>query len=152
MPKLRIAALIAAVLLPLSAEAEVIRFEVTRSEPAFEGRSFGSVGAYVKITGRAVIAVDPADPRNAIIADIDKAPRGASGKVEATADVVLIRPADPQHSNGTLLVDIGNRGLKLAPQLFDDSPQPGANNAEKSADAGTGFLYGHGYTLAWIGW
>jgi alpha/beta hydrolase family protein len=152
MLKLRIAALVAAFLFPLSAEAEVISFEVTGSEPAFEGRSFGSVGTYVKITGRAVIAVDPADPRNAIIADIDKAPRGESGKVEATADVVLIRPADPRHSNGTLLVDIANRGLKLAPQLFDDSPQPGANNAEKSADAGTGFLYDHGYTLAWIGW
>ena len=60
MLKLRLAALIAALLLPLSAKAEVIRFEVTRSEPAFEGRSFGSVGTYVKVTGRAVIAVDPA--------------------------------------------------------------------------------------------
>src|ERR1700743_3959616 len=106
MPKLRIAALIAALLLPLSAQAEVIRFDVTKSEPAFEGRSLGATGAYVKITGRAVIAVDPADPRNAIIADIDRAPRGASGKVEATADIVLLRPADPAHANGTLLVEI----------------------------------------------
>jgi hypothetical protein len=152
MPKLRVVALGAALLLPFAAHAEVVRFEVVKSEPAFEGRSFGSVGAYVKITGRALVAVDPGDPRNAIIADIDKAPRDENGKVEATADVVVIRPADPQHANGTLLVDIANRGLKLAPQLFDDSPQPGANNAEKAGDAGTGFLESHGYTLAWIGW
>jgi hypothetical protein len=160
MSKLRIAALCAS-LLPsllssflssLAAHAEVIRFEVLQSVPAFEGRSFGSVGPYVRITARAIIAVDPADPRNAIIADIDKAPRDEKGLVEATADVVLLRPADPLRANGTLLVDIPNRGRKLAPQLFDDAGQPGANDAEKAADAGLGFLHGQGYTMAWIGW
>ena len=133
MSKFRIAALCASLLPSLTANAEVIRFEVLQSGPAFEGRSFGSVGPYVKITGRATIAVDPADPRNAVIADIDKAPRNEKGLVEATADVVLLRPADPLRANGTLLVDIPNRGTKLAPQLFDDSAKPGANDAEKPA-------------------
>jgi hypothetical protein len=73
----------------------------------------------VKITARATIAVDPADPRNAVIADIDNAPRDDKSLVEATADVVLLRPADPLRANGTLLVDVPNRGRKLAPQLFD---------------------------------
>ena len=148
----RIAALCAFVLTPLTAEAEVIRFEVLQSGPAFEGRSFGSVGPYVKITARATIAVDPSDPRNAVIADIDKAPRDEGGRVEATADVVLLRPADPLRANGTLLVDIPNRGGKLAPQLFDDAAMPGGNDADKAADAGIGFLHGQGYTMAWIGW
>lgn len=152
MTRLRIAALGAFVLFSLSAHAEVVRFEVQQSGPAFEGRSFGSVGSYVKITGRATIAVDPADPRNSVIADIDKAPRDERGFVEATADVVLLRPADPLRANGTLLVDIPNRGIKLAPQLFDDSAKPGANNAEKADDAGIGFLHSQGYTMAWIGW
>ena len=152
MSRLRIAALGASVLFSLSAQAEVIRFEVQESAPAFEGRSFGSVGPYVRITGRATIAVDPADPRNAVIADIDKAPRDERGFVEATADVVLLRPADPLRANGTLLVDVPNRGTKLAPQLFDDSVKPGANNADKAGDAGIGFLHGQGYTMAWIGW
>jgi hypothetical protein len=40
----------------------------------------------VKITGRATVAVDPADPRNAIIADVALAPRNANGKVEDRAD------------------------------------------------------------------
>ncbi len=152
MSMLRLAALCACLLSSLAANAEVIRFEVLQSGPAFEGRSFGSVGPYVKITARATIAVDPADPRNAIIADIDKAPRDEKGLVEATADVVLLRPADPLRANGTLLVDIPNRGTKLAPQLFDDAAKPGGNDAEKSADAGSGFLHGQGYTMAWIGW
>jgi hypothetical protein len=152
MSKFCIAALCAFLLPSLTANAEVIRFEVLQSGAAFEGRSFGSVGPYVKITARATIAVDPADPRNAIIADIDKAPRDEKGLVEATADVVLLRPADPLRANGTLLVDIPNRGTKLAPQLFDDSVKPGSNDAEKAADAGIGFLHGQGYTMAWIGW
>jgi hypothetical protein len=38
------ASLCASLLLPLVSHAEVIRFEVTKSEPAFEGRSFGTVG------------------------------------------------------------------------------------------------------------
>ena len=93
----------------------MITFEVLQRVPAFEGRSFGGVGPYVKVTARATIAVDPADPRNAGIADIDKAPRNARGLVEATADVVLLRPADPLRGNGTLLIDVPNRGTKLAP-------------------------------------
>ncbi len=138
--------------LSLGAQAQVVRFEVLQTAPAFEGRSFGHVGPYVRITARATIAVDPADSRNAVIADIAQAPRNAQGRVEATADVVLLRPADPQRGNGTLLFDVPNRGRKLAPQLFDDAAQPGANLAEKAADAGIGFAHAQGYSMAWIGW
>ncbi|SFL01031.1 alpha/beta hydrolase domain-containing protein [Falsiroseomonas stagni] len=132
--------------------SEVIRFEVLESVPAFQGRSFEGVGPYLRITGRATIAVDPSDPRNAVIADIERAPRNAQGRVEAVADVVLLRPADPARGNGTLLVDVPNRGTKLAPQLFDDVAQPGATRAEQAADAGIGFLHSRGYAMAWIGW
>jgi SnoaL-like domain len=138
MSKFCIAAFCAFLLPALTAHAEVTRFEVLQNGPAFEGRSFGSVGRYVKIMARATIAVDPSDPRNAVIADIDKAPRNEKGLVEATADVVLLRPADPLRANGTLLVDIPNRGTKLAPHLFDDAAMPGANDAEKASDAGIG--------------
>lgn len=136
----------------LPAGAEVVRFDILQTSPAFGGRSFGVVGPYVKITARATIAVDPADPRNAVIADIDRAPRNAAGRVEAVADVILLRPANLASGNATLLVEAPNRGRKLGPQLFDDSPQPGANNAENAADAGIGFLYRQGFSVAWIGW
>jgi len=152
MLNIRWCALCASLCLSLAAGAEVTRFEVLQSGPAFEGRSFDSVGPYVKITGRATIAVDPADPRNAVIADLDRAPRNAAGRVEATADIVILRPADPQRGNGTLLVEVPNRGRILAPNLFDDAGQPAANEAAKAGDAGIGFLHGQGYTMAWIGW
>ena len=143
---------IAACLVPTALWAEVVRFDIVERVPAFAGRSFGDVGTYERITARAMIALDPADDRNAIITDLALAPRTADGKVEATADVVILRPADPAHGNGTLLLDVPNRGRKLAPQLFDDSAQPGANQAQAPDDAGIGFLHRNGYTMVWVGW
>jgi hypothetical protein len=139
-------------LLPVTLRAEIVRFDILERVPAFAGRSFGDVGPYERITARATLALDPSDDRNAVITDLAKAPRNADGKVEATADVVILRPADPTHGNGTLLLDVPNRGRKLAPQLFDDSSQPGANNAETTDDAGIGFLHRQGYTMVWVGW
>jgi hypothetical protein len=137
---------------PVATPAEVVRFDILERVPAFAGRSFGNVGAYERITARATIALNPADDRNAVITDLALAPRSADSKVEATADVVILRPSDPTHGNGTLLLEVPNRGRKLAPQLFDDSAQPGANNAEKAEDAGIGFLQRQGFTMVWVGW
>ena len=48
------------------AEAEITRIVITRIEsPTFEGVSFGEVGQYEKLVGRAFGEVDPNDPRNA---------------------------------------------------------------------------------------
>ena len=135
-----------------TANAEVVRFDITEKALAFEGRVFPNIGTYTVIKAKAVIALDPNDKRNAVIADLSHAPKNAKGLVEASADVVLLQPTDPQAGNKTLLVDIPNRGRKLAPQLFDDAPQPGANNAVKAQDAGIAYLHRQGYTIAWIGW
>ena len=149
----RLLALAGAMALAQPAMSQVIRFEADGPpRPAYEGRSFGEVGQYVEIRGRATIALNPADPRNAVIADIDRAPRNAQGRVEAVADVFILRPADPARASGTLLLDVPNRGRKLMPVLFDDSRQPGANDAAAAADAGIGFLQGRGTTMVWVGW
>jgi Alpha/beta hydrolase domain len=137
---------------PVALRAQVVKFDVVERVPAFAGRSFGEIGPYERITARATIALDPADDRNAVIADLALAPRNADGNVEAIADVVILRPADPTHGNGTLLLEVPNRGRKLAPQLFDDSAQPGANRAEAAEDAGIGFLHRQGFTMVWVGW
>ena len=132
--------------------SEVIKFDITERAIAFEGRVFPNVGTYTLIKAKAIVALDPNDKRNSVIADINFAPQNTKGKVEAAADVVLLQPTNIQLGNQTLLVDVPNRGRKLAPQLFDDSPQPGANNASKAQDAGIGYLHRQGYTMAWIGW
>jgi hypothetical protein len=145
-------ALTVASLTLISTQAEVVKFEIQEKTIAFEGRVFPNVGTYTLIKAKAVIALDPSDKRNAVIADLSFAPKNAKGQVEAVGDVVILQPTNPQSGNQTLLVDIPNRGRKLAPQLFDDSPQPGANNAVKTQDAGIGYLHRQGYTMAWIGW
>src|SRR5262245_14977879 len=64
------------------AEAHIFKIEITSKEsPAFEGKTFGDVGAYEKLRGKAYGEVDPADPRNALITDIQLAPRNSNGKV-----------------------------------------------------------------------
>ena len=61
------APLVAATLVPV--RAEVGRFDVlAREQPALQGRVFGDSGTVEKITARATIALDPADPHNAAMA------------------------------------------------------------------------------------
>lgn len=130
--------------------AEVSRFEVLSVErETLEGRSFGDVGTYDRIKARATVEVDPADRRNAVIVDIDRAPRNAQGKVEAVADVEILVPSDPKRSNGKLLYEVVNRGNKLALGVFNDAA---SNALAKAADAGNGYLLRQGYTLVWSGW
>jgi alpha/beta hydrolase family protein len=129
----------------------VLRFEVQGAPaPAFEGRTFGAAGAYERLTARATIAVDPADPRNAVIADIGLAPRGADGRVLAAAEVVVLRPTDPARGNGTLIVEVPNRGREAIGALMNDGPGP--NGLLEGRDAGNGHLMRRGYALAWVGW
>ena len=135
------------------AMAEVVRFELTTPpRPALGGASFGSTGPYEEIRGSATIALDPADPRNAVISDLDRAPRNAQGRVEAVADVIILRPADPGRGNGTLLIEPPNRGNRTIGQLLNDAPRAGATRLEQAADAGNGWTFRQGYTMAWIGW
>jgi hypothetical protein len=135
-----------------SAQAKVVKFEILRTEsPAFEGRSFGSVGTYDRIFARATIAVSPADPHNTIVVDVDKAPRNAQGLVEATTDVEILRPTNAANGNRRLLYEVLNRGSKLGLALFDDTPKV-INSPEKAEDAGNGFLMRQGYTVVWSGW
>ena len=109
------------------AMAEVVRFDLTMPpRPALDGAAFGGTGAYEEIRARATIALDPADPRNAVISDLDRAPRNAQGRVEAVADVIILRPADPGRGNGTLLVEAPNRGNRLIGLLLNDAPLGGA--------------------------
>lgn len=134
------------------ASAEVTRFEVVSVQrPALEGARFGAAGTYEKIVGRVTVALDPNDPRNAPITDIAAAPRNAAGKVEATADVVILRPTDAAKGNGALFYEVVNRGRKLAPGLFNYATA-GASRLEKAADAGDGLLMRQGFTLVWSGW
>jgi hypothetical protein len=76
------------------------------------GQSFGTTGPYEKLKGTIEFALDPADKHNTRIADLDKAPRGADGRVHFTADLYVLQPVDAARGNGALLFEIANRGRK----------------------------------------
>src|ERR1700730_4662363 len=154
MGQLRRAIVIFAGIIALSSPsaAKVVKFDIVREEsPAFEGRSFGSVGTYDRIIAHATIAVSPDDPHNTIIVDLDRAPRNAQGQVEAVTDVEILRPTVAANGNRTLFYEVLNRGSKLGLALFNDIPAV-TNDLVKAADAGNGFLMNRGYTVVWSGW
>jgi hypothetical protein len=158
MPKLACAALAVLALAFVSAkdaDARITRIEITRIEPAFGGQSFGQVGAYERLLGKAHGEVNPSDLKNAIIQDITLAPRNARGMVEYTTDIEILRPADRQKGNGILFVNVVNRGNKHGIVSYNaDVPTRiadlGDNNALKNA--GDGWMMREGYTLVWFGW
>jgi hypothetical protein len=67
-------------------EAGVTRVVVEhRESPAFGGQTYGKAGQYEIWTGHFYGEIDPSEPRNAMINDIQFAPRNARGKVEYSA-------------------------------------------------------------------
>lgn len=137
-------------LLAASASAEVTRIDITSRRDVLAGKPFGDVGPYEVLTGRVHFAVDPANPRNRVIADIDAAPRNASGHAEFSADLHIVKPRDPSRGNGVLFFDVVNRGSRRLLSVFSR----GTNAADPAteADFGDASLLVQGYTLVAIGW
>lgn len=102
--------ILATVLLALAAGpafAKVTRIEAAapRPMPPVEGRA-----AYESVTGVFHGELDPRDPANAIITDLDRAPRNAAGMVEYSATFAIARPVDPARRSGVLFYSVPNRG------------------------------------------
>ncbi|HUC98582.1 MAG TPA: alpha/beta hydrolase domain-containing protein [Candidatus Polarisedimenticolaceae bacterium] len=126
------------------AEARITRIVIqTRTSPAFGGASFGAVGQYEQLTGVAFGEVNPKDPLNAVITDIELAPRNTRGNVEYSMDFAITKPVDMSRGNKTLLYDVPNRGNIRSPEL---------NVGGNATNVGDGFLQREGYTLVDSGW
>src|ERR1700674_2904596 len=92
-------------------DARVVRIVVEQREsPAFRGQSFGAAGQYETLSGRFYGELDPKDPHNSIITDIQFAPRNAHGMVEYSATFALSKPMDMSKSSAVLFYSVPNRG------------------------------------------
>ncbi len=131
-------------------EARVVRVEVTRRADVAGGRAFGTVGPYEKIVGRIHCAVRPDDPRHRGVVDLERAPRNAAGEVEFSADFFVLRPKEPTHGNGSLILEIPNRGGKGILALVNGAAP--SLDPDEARELGDGFLMRRGFTVAWIGW
>ena len=145
-----------AALLPFErAAAAMTEIRFATPEPFAGGKSFGNVGPYVRIKAVAKGQLDPKDPRNKVIVNLDAAPVNARGMVEYEADVFILRPADPAKGSGKLLYEVTNRGNKvLFGRLHNSSADQAAANDPKTAiDAGSiPLAFERGYTIVWSGW
>ena len=118
-----------------SASAEVVRVTIANRADV----DFG----YEKIVGRVYFAVDPKNPQNARIADIDKAPRNTAGLIEFSADLYILRPKSG--GSGTVLLDVVNRGNLTVLNGFN---RAGLSRTE----LGDGMLMKRGFTVVAVGW
>ena len=128
----------------------VVGVEIEQRAVVLDGHTFGAAGAYEKLAGVVRFAVDRANPANHAITDLGLAPANARGHVEFWADFYLLRPADPARGNRRLLLDVPDRGRKVALGLFNSTPR--VPDPSTPDDFGNGFLMRHGYTVAWCGW
>ena len=128
----------------------VTSLEITQRSIVLDGHPFGAAGPYEKIVGVLRIAVDPQHRANQAIADLAAAPRNAAGLVECASDFYLLRPRDAGRGNRRLLLDVPNRGRKVALGMLNSTPR--VPDPTTLADFGNGFLMRWGYTVAWCGW
>src|SRR5439155_2143397 len=137
------ALLLGASVLGSSSDARITQLQITSRVPFAGGMSFGTTGSYEKLRGRIFGEVDPNDPLNAVIVDLDKAPRNARGMVEYSSDFYLMRPVDLSKGNGALFHEFSNRGGKGILARFNDAA--GSNDPSTAQHAGNGFLMRQGF-------
>jgi hypothetical protein len=125
------------------------RLEILSREPYENGQAFGDVGPYEQIEAIAHYAVDPLHGANEGVVDLDLAPRDDDGLVHFSGDVTILRPLRPGQSNRALLMQVPNRGKRVLAR-FNQSPMTTEDSAH--IDAGDGFLFEQGWTVAWAGW
>jgi hypothetical protein len=93
-------------------EAKVVKIEIVKVErvdPPATGPQ-NATPPYERLSGKFYGELDPADPTNALITDIQRAPKNARGKVEYVGTFTLMKPVDASKGSGVLMYSVVNRG------------------------------------------
>jgi len=130
--------------LPL--DARVVRLEIASRTDILNGKAFGDAGAYERITGRVYFSLRVDNPHNLGIVDLDKAVNLKDGEVEFSSDFVAVRPKDPRKGNGSMILEVPNRGRARIIALVDGGDWNLAN------DAGDAWLLRNGFSIVSLGW
>ena len=154
-----VASLAATLFAASPADARITRIEIdaARSQsPTFGGYSWPGVGQYEKLVGMAYGEVDPNDPKNAVIVDIELAPRNARGNVEYAFDFYILKPIDLSKGAHKMMYEPPNRGGKTWNALgrvtsSGGRQRPGLGITNPTVLANS-FLMPRGYTIVWSGW
>ena len=71
--------------------ARVLHVDVATRTPVLDGKIFGAVGPYERITGRVYFSLPVANPHNQRIVDLRNAVNLKNGEVEFFSDFVAVR-------------------------------------------------------------
>jgi hypothetical protein len=127
-------------------EARVVRVEVSSRADVLNGQRFGEAGAYERIVGRVYFSLAVTNPHNRRIVDLDKAENLKDGEVEFSADFIAVRPNEENKGNGSMLLEIPNRGRGRIIGLVD------GGDWDLSKELGDAWLLRNGYTIVTLGW
>jgi hypothetical protein len=130
--------------LPL--HARVSRVEVTSRADVLGGRAFGDAGAYERLVGRVYFSLAVGNKHNQRIVDLGNAVNLKDGAVEISSDFIAIRPKDVHKGNGSMILEIPNRGHGRITGLVD------GGEWDVSTDAGDAWLLRNGFTIVTLGW
>lgn len=140
-------------LLGAGAEARVVRFVVEERVSFASGMEWGTAGPYERLKGTAYMEVDQNDPLNAVIVNLDKAPRNARGMVEFNSPFLILKPVDMTRGNRKIFYAINNRGNcgELRRRAFP--PSATTCNPITAADVGVNnVLLRESYATVDAGW
>jgi hypothetical protein len=126
--------------------AGVLRIEVHSRQDVLNGKIFGTAGPYQRLTGRVYFSIPVADPANRRIVDLANATNLSRGEVEFSADFIAVGPKNAIKSNGSLLLEIPNRGNSSILSLVD------GGDWELKQSAGDAWLLRNGYIVMSLGW
>ena len=130
--------------LPLN--ARVLRVETANRTDVLGGKEFGNAGAYERITGRIYFSLAVNNPHNQRIVDLGNAVNLKKGEVEFSADFIAVQPKDARKGNGSMLLEVPNRGRGRILSLVD------GGDWDLAADAGDAWLLRSGFTVVSLGW
>jgi hypothetical protein len=126
--------------------AKVVRVEVASRSDVLNGKAFGDVGAYQRITGRVYFSLPVANPHNRGIVDLDKAVNLKDSEVEFSANFIAVCPKDASKGNGSMILEVPNRGRGRILALVD------GGDWDVASDAGDAWLLRSGFTIVSVGW
>src|SRR6266568_4866627 len=126
-------------------EARVVRLVVEQRTSLVGGADWGKAGPYELLRGTAYMEADPQNPHDAVIVDLENAPRNANGLVEFNTQFMILKPVDMQRSNNKIFYAVNNRGNNLEGLLT-------ATTASQVSGTDAGYAMSQGYVVVDAGW
>jgi hypothetical protein len=136
--------------------ARVTRFVVEDRAVVASGMDWGNAGPYERLRGTAYMEVDPNDPLNAVIFNLDKAPKNARSLVEFSTPFLILKPVDMTRGNRKIWFGLNNRGNCVELTLVHAFPSPTVSGTCNSLTADqigpTNPILQQGFVFVDAGW